>query len=202
VLYGLVAMTDPPRPEAAQAIAAAQRAGIHPVMVTGDHPATARAIAARLGILDGRQVLTGTQLAQQGPRGLADGAADVAVCARTTPEQKLDIVEAWKARGDVVAMTGDGVNDAPALRRADIGGAMGQTGTEVAMDSARNPAAPARRRVPTASASRPGPATARDGRLGRGAAGLHRLVLGDRGYQARHQAQDPTTVSGASSAHS
>jgi len=113
VLYGLVAMADPPRPEAAQAVAAAQQAGIHPIMITGDHPATARAIAARLGILDGHQVLSGADLAQQGRGYLAEHVTDIAVYARTTPEQKLDIVEAWKARGQVVAMTGDGVNDAP-----------------------------------------------------------------------------------------
>jgi P-type Ca2+ transporter type 2C len=130
VLYGLVAMADPPRPEAAR------QAGIHPVMVTGDHPATARAVAARLGILDGRQVLTGAELARQGPAYLAEHVTEVAVYARTTPEQKLDIVEAWKARGQVVAMTGDGVSDAPALRRADIGVAMGQAGTEVAKQAA------------------------------------------------------------------
>jgi Ca2+-transporting ATPase len=136
VLYGLVAMADPPRPEAAEAVAAAQQAGIHPIMVTGDHPATARAIAARLGILNGLQVLTGPELAGHGPAYLAEHVAEIAVYARTTPEQKLDIVEAWKARGQVVAMTGDGVNDAPALRRADIGVAMGQAGTEVSKQAA------------------------------------------------------------------
>jgi Ca2+-transporting ATPase len=136
VLYGLVAMADPPRPEAAEAVAAAQQAGIQPVMVTGDHPATARAIAARLGILDGRQVRTGAELAREGPACLAEHVAEVVVYARTTPEQKLDIVEAWKAHGQVVAMTGDGVNDAPALRRADIGVAMGQGGTEVSKEAA------------------------------------------------------------------
>jgi P-type Ca2+ transporter type 2C len=139
VLYGLVAMADPPRPEAADAVTAARRAGIHPIMVTGDHPATARAIAARLGILGGRRVLTGTQLTQRGTQGLAEGVAGVAgvaVYARTTPEQKLGIVQAWQGRGGVVAMTGDGVNDAPALRRADVGVAMGQTGTEVAKEAA------------------------------------------------------------------
>jgi P-type Ca2+ transporter type 2C len=136
ILYGLVAMADPPRPEAAQAVAAAQQAGIHPIMITGDHPATARAIAARLGILNGHQVLSGADLAQQGRGYLAEHVAEIAVYARTTPEQKLDIVEAWKARGQVVAMTGDGVNDAPALRRADIGVAMGQAGTEVSKQAA------------------------------------------------------------------
>jgi Ca2+-transporting ATPase len=136
VLYGLVAMADPPRPEAAEAVVAAQQAGIHPIMITGDHPATARAIATRLGILDGHQVLTGAELARHGPGYLAEHVADIAVYARTTPEQKLDIVEAWKTRGQVVAMTGDGVNDAPALRRADIGVAMGQAGTEVSKQAA------------------------------------------------------------------
>jgi Ca2+-transporting ATPase len=136
VLYGLVAMADPPRPEAAKAVATARQAGIRPVMVTGDHPATARAIAARLGILDHRRMLTGSQLTRGDAGTLADHVAEVAVYARTTPEHKLDIVGAWQARGDVVAMTGDGVNDAPALRRADIGVAMGQTGTEVAKQAA------------------------------------------------------------------
>jgi Ca2+-transporting ATPase len=136
VLYGLVAMADPPRPEATDAVTTARQAGIRPIMVTGDHPATARAIAARLGILDHRQILTGAQLAQRDAERLGEDVADVAVYARTTPEHKLDIVGAWQARGDVVAMTGDGVNDAPALRRADIGVAMGQTGTEVAKQAA------------------------------------------------------------------
>jgi P-type Ca2+ transporter type 2C len=135
-LYGLVAMADPPRPESAAAVAACRRAGITPVMITGDHPATAAAIAARLGIGDGGQVLTGAQLAAEGPEGLATHVDQVSVYARTTPEQKLDIVQAWQARGQIVAMTGDGVNDAPALRTADIGVAMGESGTEVAKEAA------------------------------------------------------------------
>ena len=135
VLYGLVAMTDPPREEVAPAVAAARRAGITPVMVTGDHPATAHAIARRLGFADGVAVMTGEELALEGVD-LAQHIDRVGVFARTTPEQKLDIVEAWKRRGDVVAMTGDGVNDAPALQRADIGVAMGRGGTEVSKQAA------------------------------------------------------------------
>ena len=137
VLYGVVAMADPPRAESAAAVAAARAAGITPIMITGDHPATARAIAGRLGILAaGGRVMTGSELAAEGPDHLARHVADVAVYARTTPEQKLDIVAAWQARGAVVAMTGDGVNDAPALRRADIGVAMGLSGTEVSREAA------------------------------------------------------------------
>jgi Ca2+-transporting ATPase len=134
---GLVAMADPVRPESRQAVAECRAAGILPLMITGDHPETARSIAARVGIVDHEhRVLTGPELAAEGREGLAREVADVAVYARTAPEQKLDIVEAWKARGDVVAMTGDGVNDAPALRRADIGVAMGIAGTEVAKEAA------------------------------------------------------------------
>ncbi len=137
VLYGLVALADPPRAESADAVTAARSAGITPIMVTGDHPATARAIATRLGILTpGRAVMTGAELASEGPEHLARHVGDVAVYARTTPEQKLDIVAAWQARGAVVAMTGDGVNDAPALRKADIGVAMGISGTEVSKEAA------------------------------------------------------------------
>jgi len=135
-LYGLVAMADPPRPESAAAVAACRTAGITPVMITGDHPATAAAIASRLGILDDQQVMTGAELAREHSEGLADHVDRVGVYARTSPEQKLDIVQAWKKRGDIVAMTGDGVNDAPALRAADIGVAMGVAGTEVAKEAA------------------------------------------------------------------
>ncbi|MDJ0790424.1 MAG: cation-translocating P-type ATPase [Acidimicrobiia bacterium] len=137
VLYGLVAMADPPRYESGQAVAACRTAGIMPVMITGDHPATGKAIATRLGIMDGdERVLTGMQLAEEGAADLADEVSSVAVYARTSPEQKLDIVQAWQANGDIVAMTGDGVNDAPALRTADIGVAMGIAGTEVAKEAA------------------------------------------------------------------
>jgi Ca2+-transporting ATPase len=135
-VLGLVAMADPPRPESAAAVAACLSAGITPVMITGDHPATAEAIAARLGILDGQEVMTGRDLSVEREQGLEAHVDRVSVYARTTPEQKLDIVQAWQARGDIVAMTGDGVNDAPALRAADIGVAMGIAGTEVAKEAA------------------------------------------------------------------
>ncbi len=135
VLYGLAAMADPPRPESRAAVAACRSAGITPVMITGDHPATARAIGERLGILEsGKDVMTGAEI-EEHSRDLAEHVPHVAVYARTSPEQKLDIVEAWKENGEVVAMTGDGVNDAPALRTADIGVAMGITGTDVAKEA-------------------------------------------------------------------
>lgn len=136
VLYGLVAMADPPRVESKAAVDACITAGITPVMITGDHPATGKAIATRLGFLDDKQVMTGSRLAAEHAAGLADHVDKVAVYARTSPEQKLDIVQAWKTRGDIVAMTGDGVNDAPALRASDIGVAMGISGTEVAKEAA------------------------------------------------------------------
>ena len=136
VLYGLAAMADPLREESKAAVAACRAAGITPVMITGDHPATGRAIGARLGIVDDAdQVMTGSELSAESEGALAEHVANVAVYARTSPEQKLDIVNAWKDNGDVVAMTGDGVNDAPALRTADIGVAMGITGTEVAKEA-------------------------------------------------------------------
>jgi Ca2+-transporting ATPase len=133
--FGLVAMADPLRPEVVAAVRECRTAGIMPVMITGDHPATARTIAERAGISDrGGLVWEGDwgDLAA-GPH--EGSVADVAIYARTPPERKLDIVEAWRAHGDVVAMTGDGVNDAPALRRADVGVAMGITGTEVAKEA-------------------------------------------------------------------
>ena len=137
VLYGLVAMADPPRLESGKAVEACRAAGITPVMITGDHPATGSAIASRLGILDGGEgVLTGLELTDEEAEGLADRVGSVAVYARTSPGQKLDIVEAWQEHGEIVAMTGDGVNDAPALRTADIGVAMGVAGTEVAKEAA------------------------------------------------------------------
>ncbi len=141
VLTGLLAMLDPPRAAATAAVAACHSAGIAVKMITGDHAATATAIAARIGLLDGNQprpgvVLTGTDLAAL-PTGEFGEAVDRAsVFARVSPEQKLRLVEALQARGHVVAMTGDGVNDAPALRQAGIGVAMGETGTEVAKDAA------------------------------------------------------------------
>jgi Ca2+-transporting ATPase len=130
-LLGLVALHDPPRGAARSTIAACRSAGIRPVLVTGDHAATAAAIAAHVGIGPGPAIDLGTL----GGRGVSD-VADRAVLARATPAQKLDAVRAWQAGGQVVAMTGDGVNDGPALRRADIGVAMGRRGTEVARQAA------------------------------------------------------------------
>lgn len=140
---GLQAMMDPPRPEAIAAVRACRTAGIAVKMITGDHALTARAVAAQIG-LDGRKrpengelvAMTGQELAATPPEALADAADNTAVFARVSPEQKLRLVEALQARAHVVAMTGDGVNDAPALKQADIGVAMGLGGTEVAKEAA------------------------------------------------------------------
>ena len=135
---GTVGLIDPPRPEAAVAIAQARRAGIRVVMITGDHPATAQRIAADLGIADaGAPVLTGVQLDALDDAGFEAAAQATAVFARVAPKHKLRLVRALQAGGQVVAMTGDGVNDAPALKAADIGIAMGLGGTEVTKESAR-----------------------------------------------------------------
>ncbi|MEU0312268.1 cation-transporting P-type ATPase [Nocardioides sp. NPDC006273] len=138
---GLQAMLDPPRAAAAAAVAACHGAGIAVKMVTGDHAATAAAIAAQVGVLSERErvpgsVLTGADLAALPAEELPDAVDRASVFARVSPEQKLRLVESLQARGQVVAMTGDGVNDAPALRQAGIGVAMGRTGTEVAKDAA------------------------------------------------------------------
>jgi magnesium-transporting ATPase (P-type) len=136
VLLGLVGMLDPPRDEAIAAIAACRRAGIAVKMITGDHAATAAVIAERLG-LDGGPPLTGAELDQLDDAALEARLADTAVFARTSPAHKLRLVERLQARGERVAMTGDGVNDAPALKRADIGIAMGIKGTEAAKEAAQ-----------------------------------------------------------------
>ena len=136
VLLGLVGLIDPPREEAAVAVAECISAGIKPVMITGDHPVTARAIASELGILgEGEAVIDGAELARLDKDELRERAGRTTVYARVNPEQKIRIVEALQARGEIVAMTGDGVNDAPALNRADVGVAMGRSGTDVAREA-------------------------------------------------------------------
>ncbi len=136
-LLGLAGLADPPRKEAGAAVDRCRRAGIVPVMVTGDHPATALAIARELGLADSdRQLCSGSDLADLSDDALAAHAADIRVFARVTAADKLRIVRALQRRGHVVAMTGDGVNDAPALKEADIGVAMGRTGTEVTKEAA------------------------------------------------------------------
>ncbi|WP_312129749.1 HAD-IC family P-type ATPase, partial [Diaphorobacter nitroreducens] len=135
-LLGLLGSMDPPRPEAVAAVAECQAAGVRVKMITGDHGETARAIGAQLGIGLGRPALTGAEIELLDDAALRDVVASVDVFARASPEHKLRLVQALQSRGEVVAMTGDGVNDAPALKRADVGVAMGRNGTEAAKDAA------------------------------------------------------------------
>jgi Ca2+-transporting ATPase len=133
---GLIALEDPLRPDVPQAIAECRAAGIRVVMITGDHPATAQSIARQAGLTTDEEVITGTELSALSDRELARRLDETHVFCRVQPEQKLRLVQAFRARGDVVAMTGDGVNDAPALKAAHIGVAMGARGTDVAREAA------------------------------------------------------------------
>ncbi|WP_341479483.1 MULTISPECIES: cation-translocating P-type ATPase [Hungatella] len=134
---GLVSMVDPPRVESKEAVSDARRAGIRPVMITGDHKITATAIAKQIGIFsEGDLAVTGAELDGMSDQELDEKITKISVYARVSPENKIRIVDAWQRRGSIVSMTGDGVNDAPALKKADIGVAMGITGTEVSKDAA------------------------------------------------------------------
>jgi len=136
IFCGLIGMTDPPRPQAKTAVAQCKKAGIRPVMITGDSPVTAAAVAAEVGIDNGSAVITGTELDKMSEETLLKRIKDCSVFARVSPEHKVRIVKAFQKKGHVAAMTGDGVNDAPALRCADIGCAMGMAGTDAAKSAA------------------------------------------------------------------
>ena len=136
VFLGLIGFIDPPRPEVPAAIAECRRAGVRIIMMTGDHPATARAIAREVGISERPEIITGPDIALLDDAALRERLRQVDLCARLQPEQKLRLVRVLKTDGNVVAMTGDGVNDAPALKAADVGIAMGERGTEVAREAA------------------------------------------------------------------
>lgn len=135
-LLGLVAMMDPPRAEARAAVQTSEAAGIRAVMITGDHPLTASTVAREVGLLDGHRVVSGRDLEAMSDSELERDVTDIVVYARVSPADKLRVVEAWQKRGAVVAMTGDGVNDAPALKKADVGIAMGIAGTDVSKEAA------------------------------------------------------------------
>ncbi len=136
LFLGMAAMMDPPRVESRTAVVHARRAGMRPVMITGDHKATATAVAKKIGLFEpGDLAVTGAELDSLDDRGLQENLHRISVYARVSPEHKIRIVEAWQAQGHIVAMTGDGVNDAPALKKADIGVAMGISGTEVAKEA-------------------------------------------------------------------
>src|SRR4030095_10866922 len=128
---GLVGIMDPPPAEAKSAVHTCLNAGITPVMITGDHPVTARAVATELGILTTGKVVIGRELEAMSDEVLERQVPEISVYARVSPADKLRVVSAWQKRGEVVAMTGDGVNDAPALKKADVGIAMGISGTDV-----------------------------------------------------------------------
>jgi Ca2+-transporting ATPase len=136
IFVGMIGMVDPPRPEVKDAVATCKNAGIRPVMITGDHPLTARQIAHELGIANGSRVLTGQEIDKLPAAALATVIDEVSVYARVSPEHKLRLVSVLQEKGHIVAMTGDGVNDAPALRKAEIGVAMGITGTDVSKEAA------------------------------------------------------------------
>jgi Ca2+-transporting ATPase len=133
---GLVGMMDPPREEARDAVQTCWNAGITPVMITGDHPITAAVIAGEIGLLNNRRVVSGRELADMSDRDLMGAVGRIGVYARVSPADKLRVISAWQSHGEVVAMTGDGVNDAPALKKADVGIAMGVAGTDVSKEAA------------------------------------------------------------------